>query len=80
MDGRTLNSSNLIIYLGLQVVFLTAMSRFNKPQVLLKKSSSQSFKWIEYIKQSLCWNPGVQNSLLIPPRARKKGDGSIYSK
>jgi hypothetical protein len=46
MDGRTLNSSNLIIYLGLQVVFLTAMSRFNKPQVLLKKSSSQSFKWI----------------------------------
>lgn len=69
MGSLTLNSVELVNYLGALVVLIAAMCRFNNPQILLPESSANNLNWLHYLKQSLSWNPGKQNLLLRPPRA-----------
>ncbi len=57
------------MWLGLAAVLLSAMSRFNNPQVLLNESSTQHESWWKQLKHILSLNPGQKNLLLRPPRA-----------
>ncbi len=71
METLSLNSADLIIWLGALIVWIAAMSRFNNPRILPERSSTLNAKpnWQEYIKHSLSWSPGKQSLLLRPPRA-----------
>lgn len=62
MDG-------LIILLGALVVLLSAMYRFNNPQILQTQSTSDNSNWKGKLSQILSFNPGKHNLLLRPPRA-----------
>lgn len=58
-----------IILLGALVVLISAMYRFNNPQILLAQSSIDKSNWKSKLSQILSFNPAKQNLLLRPPRA-----------
>ncbi len=67
MDAISLNLTELIIWLGALIVVLSAMGRFNNPQIMLVESTNKS--WIDHLRDSLRMRPITQNQLLIPTRA-----------
>jgi len=69
MEGFSDNSKELILWLGVLVVWMAAMSRFNRPQTLFHSSSEQKINLLKLLKQSFSRGPSVQGLLLRPPRA-----------
>ena len=68
MGYLTPHIAQLVIWLGALIVLISAMVRFNNPQVLLSKPEEDK-NWLDFIKHSLRLNPGEQNLLIRPARA-----------
>jgi len=69
MESISNNSAELIIWLGALVVWMVAMSRFNKPQVFSIVASGQKFNLMTMVRNSFSRTPPKQGLLLRPPRA-----------
>jgi hypothetical protein len=61
--------TELIIGLGVLVVWLTANFRFNDPRILMAGATDASMDWKKYLQVILSWSPGRQSLLIRPPRA-----------
>lgn len=69
MNNLSNSSTELIMWLGALIVWMAAMSRFNKPQTLFTLQAEQKFNLLEIIKQSFSRASPRQRLLLRPPRA-----------
>jgi len=63
------NSNDLIIVLGMLIVWLVANVRFNDSRILVSGTPGQSMGWKKYLNGIFSLSPGKQNLLIRPPRA-----------
>ncbi len=63
------NSNDLIIILGMLIVWLVAHVRFNDSRILMLETPGQSMDWKMHINRIFSFKPGMQGLLIRPPRA-----------
>lgn len=70
------NSNDLIVILGMLIVWLVASVRFNDSRITTPGMPGQGMDWKKYLGSMFSFNPGKQSLLIRPPRANTPMPGS----